>query len=235
MHTYTAAQVREAETPFLERGVPLMARASAALAREVSALLVEQRGGVAGAAVLVVAGSGSNGGDALHAAALLADLGATVSILPTTARMHREGLEAALAAGAGLRPLDEDPSVLAELARGADVILDGILGTGTAGAPMLRGRARDVVAALLPVVGGRSTSGRRPLVVAVDLPSGIGVDDGSVPDPTVLRADLTVTFGGVKTGLMSSPAAEYAGRIVVVDIGITDELERIRRRDLALP
>jgi NAD(P)H-hydrate epimerase len=235
MHTYTAAQVREAETPFLERGVPLMARASAALAREVSALLVEQRGGVAGAAVLVVAGSGNNGGDALHAAALLADLGATVSILPTTARMHREGLEAALAAGAGLRPLDEDPSVLAELARGADVILDGILGTGTAGAPMLRGRARDVVAALLPVVGGRSTSGRRPLVVAVDLPSGIGVDDGSVPDPTVLRADLTVTFGGVKTGLMSSPAAEYAGRIVAVDIGITDELERIRRRDLALP
>ena len=235
MQTYTAAQVREAETPFLERGVPLMARASAALAREVSALLVEQRGGVAGAAVLVVAGSGNNGGDALHAAALLADLGATVSILPTTARMHREGLEAALAAGAGLRPLDEDPSVLAELARGADVILDGILGTGSAGAPMLRGRARDVVTALLPVVGGRSTSGRRPLVVAVDLPSGIGVDDGSVPDPTVLRADLTVTFGGVKTGLMSSPAAEYAGRIVVVDIGITDELERIRRRDLALP
>jgi NAD(P)H-hydrate epimerase len=235
MHTYTAAQVREAETPFLERGVPLMARASAALAREVSTLLVEQRGGVAGAAVLVVAGSGNNGGDALHAAALLADLGATVSILPTTARMHREGLEAALAAGAGLRPLDEDPSVLAELARGADVILDGILGTGTAGAPMLRGRARDVVTALLPVVGGRSTSGRRPLVVAVDLPSGIDVDDGRVPDPTVLRADLTVTFGGVKAGLMSSPAAEYAGRIVAVDIGITDELERIRRRDLALP
>jgi NAD(P)H-hydrate epimerase len=235
MHTYTAAQVREAETPFLERGVPLMARASTALAREVSTLLVEQRGGVAGATVLVVAGSGNNGGDALHAAALLADLGATVSILPTTARMHREGLEAALAAGADLRPLDEDPSVLAELARGADVILDGILGTGSAGAPMLRGRARDVVTALLPVVGGRSTSGRRPLVVAVDLPSGIGVDDGSVPDPTVLRADLTVTFGGVKTGLMSSPAAEYAGRIVVVDIGITDELERIRRRDLALP
>ena len=235
MHTYTAAQVREAETPFLERGVPLMARASAALAREVSALLVEQRGGVAGATVLVVAGSGNNGGDALHAAALLADLGATVSILPTTARMHREGLEAALAAGAGLRPLGEDPSVLAELARGADVILDGILGTGSAGAPMLRGRARDVVAALLPVVGGRSTSGRRPLVVAVDLPSGIGVDDGSVPDPTVLRADLTVTFGGVKAGLMSFPAAGYAGRIVVVDIGITDELERIRQRDLALP
>jgi len=236
MQTYTAAQVREAETPFLDRGVPLMARASAALAREVSALLVEQRGGVAGAAVLVVAGSGSNGGDALHAAALLADLGATVSILPTSARMHREGIEAALAAGAGLRPLDEDPSVLAELARGADVILDGILGTGSAGAPMLRGRARDVVTALLPVVGGAgSSSARRPLVVAVDLPSGIGVDDGSVPDPTVLRADLTVTFGGVKAGLMSFPAAGYAGRIVVVDIGITDELERIRRRDLALP
>ena len=236
MQTYTAAQVREAETPFLERGVPLMARAAAALAREVGALLVRQRGGVAGAAVLVLAGSGNNGGDALHAAALLAHLGAAVNIVPTTKRMHREGLEAALAAGAGLRPSDEDSEVLAELARAADVILDGILGTGTSGDPTLRGRARDIVTALLPVVGyAESPSIGRPRVVAVDLPSGIGVDDGSVVDPTVLRADLTVTFGGGKVGLLRSPAAEYAGRVVVADIGITDELERIRRRDLAAP
>jgi NAD(P)H-hydrate epimerase len=233
VQTYTAAQVREAETPFLQRGEPLMARAAEALAREATALLNTARGGVAGARVLVLAGSGNNGGDALHAAAILGDRGAMLSIVPTAVRMHREGLEAALAAGAALMALDEDPEVLAGLAGSADLILDGILGTGTAGDPALRGRARAVVSALVPVLAGAgSASAGRPMVVAVDLPSGIGVDDGTVPDSTVLRADLTVTFGGSKVGLQRSPAAEYAGRVVVADIGIGDELERIRRRDL---
>ena len=53
--------------------------------------------------------------------------------------------------------------------------------------------------------------------------------------PLLSLRNINMTFGGVKAGLMSFPAAGYAGRIVVVDIGITDELERIRRRDLALP
>ena len=233
VRVYTAAQVREAEEPFLERGVPLMARAAAALAHETARLLDARRGGVAGAQVLVLAGAGNNGGDALHAAALLGGRGAAISIVPTTTRLHQAGLEAALAAGAGLRPPDERAEVLAELAQRADVIFDGILGTGTSGDPALRGPARAVVAALLPVLAGTPAApGRRPLVVAVDLPSGIGVDDGSVPDPTVLPADLTVTFGGCKAGLLRRPAMDYTGRIVVADIGIADELERIRRRDL---
>jgi NAD(P)H-hydrate epimerase len=236
VESYTAAQVREAEIPFLERGVPLMARAAAGLAAETMALLVERRGAVPGAGVLVLAGAGNNGGDALYAAALLADRGATVTIVPTATRMHRAGLEAALAAGAVVRPPDELPAALVELAGAADVILDGILGTGTTGTPVLRGAARAVVAAIVPVLAGAVPAlARRPLVVAVDLPSGIGVDDGSVPNPTVLPADLTVTFGGVKSGLLLRPAADYAGRVVVVDIGIGDELERIRRRDLAQP
>jgi NAD(P)H-hydrate epimerase len=224
LHTYTAAQVREAEAPFLDRGVPLMHRAAQALADET----------VGGTRILVLAGAGNNGGDALHAAALLAGRGAEVTVVPTATRLHRAGLEAALAAGAGLRPLGEEPEVIAELARESDVVLDGILGTGTAAGSALRGPAHAAVAAILPVLAGPVDAGRRrPLVVAVDLPSGIGVDDGSVPDPTVLRADLTVTFGGCKPGLLMRPAADYAGRVVVVDIGIGDELERIRHRDLA--
>ncbi|HSP53037.1 MAG TPA: NAD(P)H-hydrate epimerase, partial [Cryobacterium sp.] len=112
-------------------------------------------------------------------------------------------------------------------ARASAVILDGILGTGTSAGPALRGRAREVVAALLPVLHGDAA----PRVVAVDLPSGTGVDDGAVPDPTVLPADLTVTFGGCKPGLLREPAASLAGRIVVADIGIGAELERIAARD----
>ena len=224
--TYTAAQMREAEAPFLAAGVPLMERASAALAGETAALL-EERGGVPGARVLVLAGAGNNGGDALHAAALLAAQGARVAIVPTAARLHEGGLLAALAAGAALLPLDVTDAALAGAARASAVILDGILGTGTSASPALRGRAREVVAAILPVLHGDAV----PRVIAVDLPSGIGVDDGAVPDPTVLPADLTVTFGGCKPGLLREPAANLTGRIVVADIGIGDELERIAARD----
>ncbi|WEO78854.1 NAD(P)H-hydrate epimerase [Cryobacterium sp. SO2] len=237
VQTYTAAQVREAEAPFLERGVPLMDRAARALANEAAALLTTQRGGVEGARVLVLAGSGNNGADALYAAELLAGEGAVLCILPTSDRLHVGALETALARGADLRPVDELPEVIAGLARAADLILDGIVGTGTTGRPALRGAARRTVAAILPVLSADPSAGpsaeHPPLVVAVDLPSGIGVDDGTVPDPTVLRADLTVTFGGCKTGLVRSPAADFAGRVVVADIGIGEELERIRRRDLA--
>jgi NAD(P)H-hydrate epimerase len=230
MKTYTAAQVREAETPFLEAGVPLMARASAALAAEIAALLREQRGDVSGSRVLILAGAGNNGGDALHAGAMLAGQGALVTVVPTAADLHQEGAAAALAAGVTVLPFGEPAEDAAEWARRSDVILDGILGTGTSANPALWGHARDVVATILPVLGeGRSA----PLVVAVDLPSGIGPDDGAVPDPTVLPANLTVTFGGCKAGLVREPAVRLAGRIVVADIGISEELDRIANRDRA--
>jgi hydroxyethylthiazole kinase-like uncharacterized protein yjeF len=233
METYTAAQVREAETPFLRDGVPLMARASAALAAETAALLRQARGTVAGARVLILAGAGNNGGDALHAGALLAGQGAHVTVVPTAADLHDEGAAAALAAGVTVLPSTKaapEAAAVAELARRSDVIIDGILGTGTSADPALRGRARDVVAAILRVLG---EVGERPMVVAVDLPSGIGPDDGAVPDPTVLPASVTVTFGGCKTGLVREPAVRFVGRLVVADIGISEELKRVAARDRA--
>ena len=60
----------------------------------------------------------------------------------------------------------------------------------------------------------------RPVVVAVDLPSGIDPDTGAVPDGPVLRADLTVTFGAIKAGLLLTPGSELAGRVRLVDIGL---------------
>jgi NAD(P)H-hydrate repair Nnr-like enzyme with NAD(P)H-hydrate epimerase domain len=100
------------------------------------------------------------------------------------------------------------------------VIIDAILGTGSGGNPALRGFAREVVEALLPIV--EADDG--PRVVAVDIPSGIDPDDGTVPDPTVLPADVTVTFGAYKAGLLIEPAASLAGDIRLVDIGLGDQL-----------
>lgn len=175
--------------------------------------------------VVVLAGSGDNGGDALFAGAHLAARGADVRIVATGSRLHEGGSAAAHGAGAADLDPDADPDGFARAVRGADVIVDGILGIGAAASPALRGRSRDLVARILEVLGPEwaeraGATPRHPLVVAVDLPSGISPDDGSVPDPTVLPADVTVTMGAVKAGLLRHPGAGYAGRVVLVDLGL---------------
>lgn len=220
IYGYTAEQVGAAEAPLLAAGVPLMARAAAGLAREVRMLLPDAEG-----RVLVLAGSGNNGGDALYAGAELAAGGADVSIIQAGSRVHEPALAAAVAAGAHLEPAED----AARLAMSADVVVDGILGTGTSANPALRGAAHDVVTAIRSVLGAP----RHPLVVAVDIPSGINPNDGSVPPAgasgtgAVLPADVTVTFGGYKAGLLLPPASRLAGRVVLVDIGLGPELAKL--------
>ena len=233
IHGYTADQVRHAEAPGLERGEPLMVRAAAGLAAELRTVLPDD-GGV----VLILAGSGNNGADAMYAGAELAGLPAdpdpeeghgtpagtggpeagavSVAIVPTGDRLHPEALAAALEAGARLF----DASEAASLAASADVVVDGVLGTGTSrGGSALRGPARDIVAAVLAALMENELA----YVVAVDIPSGVDPDDGSVPDPLVLPADITVTFGARKAGLLIAPGSELAGDVRLVDIGLGTE------------
>lgn len=216
---YSAEQVRRAEAPLLEAGEPLMRRAAAALADEVRAVL-STRGSVPGV-VLVLAGTGDNGGDALFAAASIAAAGTDVRILTTGSRVHDAGLAAAVAAGASADAREAVPgsAEFDGLLEGVDVVVDGILGIGSGGDPALRGRAEEVVEAVRPRVITRMMGA--PSVVAVDLPSGVGCDDGSVPEPgAVLPALVTVTFGAVKAGLLLAPASGLAGRVVLVDLGL---------------
>ncbi|MDL9981214.1 NAD(P)H-hydrate epimerase [Microbacterium candidum] len=187
--TYTAAQVRAAEAPLLAAGVPLMKRAAAALAA-----VVAEHGPQT---ILVLAGAGDNGGDALFAAAALATQGIRVDLLRTADRVHDEAWTAALAAGA---------HEIVEPASSYGLVVDGILGIGARGA--LRGRAREIVTLLLPL---------HPRVVAVDLPSGLDADDGA-SDGVVLPAETTVTFGAMKRGLAAR--VDLAGRVILVDLGL---------------
>jgi len=219
MKGYSAKQVRDAEAPHLAAGEPLMARAADALARECVRVLEGEGIAPAHSRVVVLAGGGNNGGDALYAAAALAARGARLEVIRTSSRVHEEALAAALAAGA--RPVESEARRLAALAASADLIIDGILGTGTSADPRLRGAARDVVAA---IVAARPAA----RVVAVDIPSGIHPDTGDVPEPgAVLRADVTVTFGGAKAGLLLPPARDVAGELRVHDIGLAAELEKL--------
>lgn len=221
--------VRRAEAAVAE-GLPegeatLIARASSALARTVARELRSGAGRVYGASVVLLVGSGTNGGDALHAGALLAGRGAAVTALLTGGQAHEPGLAALRRAGGRVLPEDEasgDPGT-AVLA-GADVVVDGMLGTG--GRPGLRGTAARLAAALRE---GRAR------VVAVDVPSGTDVATGALPEPgegesepPAVRADVTVAFGTAKPSLLLPPAAGLAGRVEVADIGL-------RREDLGVP
>ena len=215
---YSADQVRAAERPLLDAGVPLMQRAAAGLAAEVQNLLAE-RGVTSRARVLLLVGSGDNGGDTLHAGAELAHAGAEVWFVQTGVHLHMAGAEAARHAGVQ----QTSPANARDHAAECDVILDGILGIFSGASPGLHEAPRDVVAAILPVLKGR----HRPLVVAVDIPSGVSADDGSVGDSVILPADVTVTFGAVKAGLLLSPGAELAGEVRLIDLGLGPQLRGV--------
>ncbi|MEU8297548.1 NAD(P)H-hydrate dehydratase [Micromonospora sp. NPDC048909] len=210
---WRVADVRAAEAGLMATLPPgtLMQRAAGGLARR-CALLLADRGGVYGSRVLLLVGSGDNGGDALFAGAQLARRGAAVSaLLVTPGRAHAEGLAALRAAGG--RVVDRPPAVV-------DLLLDGIVGIGGTGG--LRETAEQLAASL---VRHRGRDGERATVVAVDVPSGVAVDTGHVPvtaagRPSAVRADVTVTFGALKPALVVGPAAPLAGQVELVDIGL---------------
>ncbi|MFF8868853.1 NAD(P)H-hydrate dehydratase [Streptomyces massasporeus] len=221
---YSVETVRNAERELMAR-LPegaLMQRAAAGLAAACADLL----GRVYGSRVVLLVGSGDNGGDALYAGARLARRGAGVTaVLLAPERAHAAGLAALRRAGgrvAGRVAGDGDGEGLVE---GADLVVDGIVGIGGKGG--LRPEAVPLAAA-----AGRS----RGAVVAVDLPSGVDADTGEVHGHAV-RADLTVTFGTHKPGLLIDPAREYAGSVRLVDIGlelpVEPELEALQHEDVA--
>lgn len=214
---HTVEEIRAAEEALMARlpGGALMQRAVAGLVTVCARLL----DGTYGARVVVLAGAGNNGGDALWAGARLARRGAHVeAVLLNPEKAHAEGLAAFRAAGGRLVDLGDAAGPLAA----ADLVLDGILGIGGRGG--LRGDAAELAALLR---AGRTAGA----VVAVDLPSGVDPDTGETPGGPAkggpgahVVADHTVTFGTGKTALVVDPAATAAGVVHHVDIGLGPDL-----------
>ncbi|MFD8227822.1 NAD(P)H-hydrate dehydratase [Streptomyces massasporeus] len=217
---YSVETVRNAERELMAR-LPegaLMQRAAAGLAAACADLL----GRVYGSRIVLLVGSGDNGGDALYAGARLARRGAGVTaVLLAPDRAHAAGLAALRRAGGRVAGAGDGEA----LVEGADLVLDGIVGIGGKG-----GLRPDAV----PLAAAAERS--RGVVVAVDLPSGVDADTGEVHGHAV-RADLTVTFGTHKPGLLIDPAREYAGSVRLVDIGlelpVEPELEALQHEDVA--
>jgi ADP-dependent NAD(P)H-hydrate dehydratase / NAD(P)H-hydrate epimerase len=231
---HAVADVRAAEAALMER-LPegaLMQRAAAGLAAACAGLLRRAggtagtdgtdgiagpaaaggtagavgAGGVYGSRVVVLAGSGDNGGDALHAGARLAARGAVVTAIAAGSRVHEGGTAALRGSGGRLIEAADDRARQAIAA--ADLIIDGLLGIGG------RGGLREPGAGL-----AAEAERARGLIVAVDLPSGIDADTGEAAGAAV-RADVTVTFGTWKPGLLIDPGASHAGVVELVDIGL---------------
>lgn len=213
---YSVDQFRLAERALVEAGAgeALMRRAAYGLRTEILRLLMlsqtDHTRRVSGARVTALVGKGNNGGDALWALSFLASRGVHVTALAVGTdeeHLHPAGLKAMLRAGG---------RVVDTVHPQTDVVVDAVLGIGFHG-------SFDLPAELQRT---GSTVPKTARVVACDIPSGVQGTTGQVPG-AVLNAELTVTFGAVKTGLVLGAGAHAAGRISMVDIGLSDELDRV--------
>ncbi len=222
LRAFTAETVRRAEEPLLAAGVPLMRRASYAIANRAIAYLRREGYRVPGSTVLALVGKGNNGGDTLFASAFLADRSLDVTAI-YTGEVHEDGVRAAERSGVRLIQLEDPTSqealdILRQYADHGGIWIDGLLGIGATGC------VREPFATWIRVLDEeRLASPDEPYIIAVDLPSGVGVDDGGVTGP-VLLASLTVAMGCAKPAHLLPPARYMCGKIDVVHLGIESEL-----------
>jgi NAD(P)H-hydrate epimerase len=201
-----------------------------------TAMAIRQHVGAKGKRVVVLVGPGNNGGDGLVAAHYLWEMGARVTCYLWKRNVEKD---------ANLRRVKDDrlPLIWAEddagfealegLLLGADVVVDALLGVGVD--RPIGGTLKDLLSAVRHSLADQGTPRRlaeavppgqavpRPVVVAVDCPTGLNCDTGEL-DPAALPADLTVTFAYPKVGLLRFPGAEAVGNISVVDIAIPAHL-----------
>lgn len=214
----TVEQMQAIERTANEAGLAYEAMMEAA-GRQVAQAILDRLPVIEGRRIVVLVGAGNNGGDGLVAGHYLAEAGALVSIYlaadrpaddKNLVRLQERGLLIAEA------EQDQRYRVLKNSVGASDVIVDALLGTG------IKLPLRGTAAEILSHVGQELRSRPRPMIVAVDCPSGIDCDTGEAADE-VLAADLTVTMAAAKRGLLEFPAAEYVGELLVVDIGLDDQ------------
>lgn len=227
---HTSAQVRAMDRAAIETlglaGYTLMQRAGEA------ALRCLRERWPAARRIAVVCGPGNNAGDGYVLARLARGAGCEVAVLAASApeRLRGDALQACndwRAAGGAIDPFT------AEALAAAEVVVDGLLGTGLSGA---------VREDLLRVIAAINTS-RRP-VLALDVPSGLDADRG-LPLGEAVRAECTITFVALKTGLYLGEGPAYRGALCFDDLGVMGRLrdppaarlERLVRAELeqALP
>ena len=226
MKAVTTAQIRQLDQRTIAAGVPgaeLMERAGAAVARTCAELLRSH----AARSVLLLAGKGNNGGDAIVAARHLANMGCQPTLILLCRRDELQGdpLQHFQRLTSGVHVFEmPGAKQMREIAAEVQpvVVVDGLLGTG------LTGAVHEPYASAINFINEL----RRP-VVAIDIPSGIDSDTGKVRGVCV-HADVTVTMGLPKIGLLQPSATDYVGRIEVADIGFLQKFVDEIKADVEL-
>ena len=167
--------------------------------------------------VLVLAGGGNNGGDAFVAARHLAldDVWAKIVVFAPRDQVRGdadtnlkilEAMDFEVVHLAGL--VEEAVQELARFLHPADLVIDGLLGTGA------EGEIREPFASIIETVNEADR-----LVLAIDVPSGLDADTGEALGPAILAA-RTVTLAAFKKGFENPAARQYTGEVVLADIGV---------------
>ena len=166
------------------------------------------------ACVLLVAGSGNNGGDAFCMARHLLDAGARPVLVCTRAPEQYRGaashwLHVAMKLGVPVFSAEAWEQGEAAVPARPDIVVDGLLGTG------FRGTLREKEARLVEKMNALSPR----LLFSIDVPSGLDARTG-LPSPTAVRAHVTVTLQAAKPGLLLPQAAPFTGELHVRPIGM---------------
>lgn len=203
----TAGQVRALDAAAEgEYGLPL-----AVLMESAGRAVADAALRLGGRRVYVAVGHGNNGGDALVAARLLHQAGKEVVAALLQPRESLKGLAALNA-----RRLADAGGCTAPAGSldwgAADLIVDGILGTG------IHGTAREPAATVIAAINEAGAP-----VLSIDVPSGVDADSGAEPE-TAVRATETLALGAYKPALVHYPAAQWAGRVRLANIGIPASL-----------
>ena len=219
MKLLTAEQMRKLDATAIHTlgipGIVLMENASLGVFQVIAA----SEENLTGLRACIVCGRGNNGGDGFAVARHLLNAGAKPQLVLAAQPSKISGdaltnFNICKKLKIPMSVVTSEPALgkLKSALRGADIVVDALLGTG------FRGELRPL---FLEIV--RTINRRKATVYAVDIPSGVQADDGRAGNAAV-RAQHTVTFGAPKIGLFVHPGAEHAGQVYIVDIGIPTTL-----------
>jgi hydroxyethylthiazole kinase-like uncharacterized protein yjeF len=190
--------------------------------RGLAEIILDEMADEEGLEVLGLVGPGNNGGDTLVALGQLANEGFKTRAYLIKRKAKGDELIKRLEDIGGeivLADDDKEFSMLSAFLESADILLDGVLGTGIK-LPL----KADIAEVLNAVNTTLDELDVEPMVIAVDCPSGVDSDTGEAADECI-PADLTVTMAAVKQGLLRFPAYDLVGDLEVVDIGLTDKVK----------
>ncbi|MEZ5529619.1 MAG: NAD(P)H-hydrate dehydratase [Porticoccaceae bacterium] len=203
---YTAQQVRELDRIAIQDwgipGIKLMKRAGYAVFQQLISRWP-------GAPITVFCGAGNNGGDGYIVAALAAEGRLPVRVIQVAPADNLSGdarlaYEYAVQAGVTMAPFTDCMNLQ------TGVLVDALLGTG------MSGPVREPFAQAIRLINHSGLP-----VVAVDIPSGLSSDTGMAANPTVM-AEVTVSFIGLKQGLLTGEGRVYSGELVFSDLRLPE-------------